>query len=217
MGGRERRVDRGAARSRAIVADLARELWEARLDRGLSQEAIGRAVGLSGAQVSRIERGMAPSMPVEQAGRLLAVVGLELSARAYPGGTPLRDAAHTALLGRFRTRLHRSLAWRTEVPLPLRGDPRAWDAVVAGPSWRLGVEAETRPRDAQALIRRISLKARDGGVGGIVLVIADTRHDRAFLRAASEDLAARFPADGRRALEMLGVGLQPEEDALILL
>jgi hypothetical protein len=154
-------------------------------------------------------------MARSEAGRLLAVVGLELSARACPAGSPIRDAAHTALLGRFRSRLHRSLAWRTEVPLPLPADPRAWDAVVAGPSWRLGVEAETRPRDAQALIRRISLKDRDGGVDAVLLVRADTRHDRAFVRAARDDLPARSPADGRRMLEMISVGLQPEGDALI--
>jgi transcriptional regulator with XRE-family HTH domain len=217
VSGRERLADRGAARGRAIVADLARELRDARLDRGLSQEAVARAAGLSAPQVSRIERGAAPAASIEQVARLLAVVGLELSARAYPAGPPLRDAAHVALLGRFRARLHRSLDWRTEVPLGIPGDRRAWDATVRGPGWRFGVEAETRPRDAQALIRRISLKARDDRVDGVLLVLADTRTDRAFLRAAGDVLASRFPADAVRVVEMLGVGFRPDGDALILM
>lgn len=217
VSGRERLADRGAARGKAIVADLARELRDARLDRGLSQEAVARAAGLSAPQVSRIERGAAPSASIEQLARLLAVVGLELSARAYPAGSPLRDAAHVTLLGRFRARLHRSLGWRTEVPLGLPGDRRAWDAVVRGPGWRFGVEAETRPRDVQALVRRISLKARDDRVDGVLLVLADTRSDRAFVRAAGDALTARFPTDAGRVIEMLGVGFRPDGDALILL
>ncbi len=217
MSGRERSVDRGAGRGRAVAAGLARELRDARLDRGLSQEAVGRAVGLSGAQVSRIERGLVSGMSIEQMSRLLAVVGLELSARAYPSGPPLRDAAHVALLGRLRARLHRSLGWRTEVPLAKAGDPRAWDAVIRGAGWRVGVEAETRPRDAQALIRRISLKARDDRVDLVLLVLADTRNDHEFVRAACEVLASRFPTSGALVLGRLGLGLRPEGDALILL
>lgn len=217
MGGRERAVDRGAARGRAVAAALARELHDARLDRGLTQEAVGRAVGLSGAQVSRIERGLVAGVSIEQVGRLLAVVGLELSARAYPTGVPLRDAAHVALLGRLRVRLHRTLGWRTEVPLSMKGDLRAWDGVIRGPTWRIGVEAETRPIDAQALVRRVSLKARDDGVDGILLVLADTRHDRAFLRAAGDVVMSRFPADGRQAIERLRMGLRPDGDAVVLL
>ncbi len=217
MAGRERAVDRGAARGRAIAFDLARELRDARLDRGLSQEAVGRAVGLSGAQVSRVERGIAGSLSIEQVARLLATVGLELSARAYPSGTPVRDEAHSALLARLRGRLHRSLRWMIEVPLAIPGDPRAWDAVIQGASWRVGVEAETRPRDTQALIRRISLKARDDDVDAVLLLLADTRHCRRLVGSTESGLRTRFPTDGRRSLELLGAGLMPEGDPLVLL
>lgn len=144
--------------------DLTAELRRARTDRGLSQAEVGRAVGLSGQQVSRIERGLVPDVSVAGICRLLAVVGLELSARAYPAGEPIRDRAHRALLGRFRQRLHRSLRWRTEVPLPIGGDLRAWDGHVSGAGWHVGVEAETRPTDLQALERRLALKLRDGAV-----------------------------------------------------
>ncbi len=217
MPARELPVERGAARGRSIVHDLGREIRDARLDRGVTQEEVARAARMSGPQVSRIERGMARAVSIDQLARLLAVVGLELSARAYPTGAPIRDAAHVALLSRLRTSLDRTLGWRTEVPLPIPGDGRAWDAVITGPDWKVGVEAETRPRDAQAAIRRISLKQRDAGVDFILLVVADTRHGRAFVKAAGADLHARFPASGPRTLHRLGAGLAPEGDALILL
>lgn len=217
MPARESSVDRGATRARSIVHELGREIREARLDRGLTQAAVARAARMSGPQVSRIERGMARSVSIDQLARLLAVVGLELSARAYPTGAPLRDAAHVALLSRLRGRVDRSLRWRTEVPLPMPGDGRAWDAVIRGVGWAVGVEAETRPRDAQAVIRRISLKQRDSDLDHVLFVVADTRQGRAFVNAAGADLMARFPMDGPRTLHRLGAGLAPEGDALVLL
>lgn len=217
MATRQRPVDVGAARGRAMVADLARDLREARLDRGLSQDAVATAAGLSGARLSRIERGLVATLSIDQASRLLAVVGLELSARAYPAGSPMRDAAHTALLGRLRGRLHGSLRWRTEVPLPIAGDLRAWDAVITGPGWWSGVEAETRPRDMQALLRRVALKARDGGADLVLVVLTDSRHDRDLVRSHRDDLATRFPIVGRRALELLAAGVRPDGSAVVIL
>ena len=216
MGTRQRQVDLGAARSRAIVADLGREIREARIDRGLSQEELGRAVGLSGSQVGRIERGLIRSVTIEQVCLLLAAVGLELSARAFPSGQPIRDAAHAALLGRLRVCLHRSLTRRTEVPLPIAGDRRAWDAIVRGEGWTVGIEAETRPRDLQALQRRLALKARDGRVDAVVLLLLDSRHNRTLVRE-SADLATAFPVPGRRVLELLGAGVMPPGSGIALL
>ncbi len=141
--------------------------------------------------------------------RTLPVVGLELSARAYPGGQPIRDAAHLALLGAFRAQLHRTVRWATEVPLPGPRDQRAWDATVAGRGWIYGVEAETAPRDVQALVRRLELKRRDAGVDGVVLLLRRGRRAREFLFSARPILGATFSTDGRRALELLRAGVDP--------
>jgi transcriptional regulator with XRE-family HTH domain len=203
MGTRSSAVSVGADRARRIAAELTTELRRARIDRGLSQADVGRAVGLSGQQVSRIERGLAPDVSITGLCRLLAVVGLEVSARAYPTGEPIRDRAHVALLGRFRQQLHRSLRWRTEVPLPIAGDLRAWDGHVSGAGWRIGVEAETRPTDLQALERRLALKLRDGCVDAVILVLANPRHNRALVQAHRDELVERFPVPGRRALDAL--------------
>jgi transcriptional regulator with XRE-family HTH domain len=217
MGTRSSAASVGADRARRIAVELTSELRRARIDRGLSQADVGRAVGLSGQQVSRIERGLAPDVSITGLCRLLAVVGLEVSARAYPTGEPIRDRAHVALLGRFRQQLHRLLRWRTEVPLPIPGDLRAWDGHVSGAGWRIGVEAETRPTDFQALERRLALKLRNGGVDAVILVLANTRHNRALVLAYRDELAERFPVPGRRAMELLRAGIHPGGDAVDLL
>ncbi len=101
--------------------------------------------------------------------------------------------------------------------MPITGDQRAWDALIRGEDWRCGVEAETRPRDLQALERRLALKLRDGGVDWLVLLLLDSRHNRALVREHAELLQQRFPLPGRRALELLGAGVAPGASSLILL
>jgi len=121
-----------------------------------------------------------------------------------------------ALLARFRSRLHRTLGWGLEVPLPRPGDQRAWDALVTGPGWRLGVEAETAPRDGQALARRLELKRRDGDVQGVILAVPNTRRTRIFLRETGTLIADNFPVTGERALELLGAGVSPGGSAIVV-
>ncbi len=196
---------------------LERDLREARLDRGLSQEAVGGAVGLDRSWVSRLERGLVTDLSIVQAAELLAAVGLDLSARAYPSASVVRDAPQRRLLGRFRGFVHPSLGWRTEVPLPIPGDLRAWDALIAAPDWRCGVEAETHPHDLQALERRLGLKLRDGAVDCVILVLPDTRHCRAILRDQGDSLRAMFPVTGRDALTRLGAGQNPGGNAIVVL
>jgi transcriptional regulator with XRE-family HTH domain len=217
MGSRERAIDIGAARAREILARLPAEARSARLDAGLSQTEIADALEISRSQYSRIERGLSPDLTISMATRLFAVLGYELAVRPYPAGDPIRDAAHVALLERLRVRCHRSLVWRTEVPLPLPGDLRAWDATISAEAFRAAVEAETRLRDLQALDRRLALKERDGGLDRLILLVLDTRGNRSVVRAHAEALAIRFPVPGVRALELLGAGLDPGGNSLILL
>jgi transcriptional regulator with XRE-family HTH domain len=213
----ERLLDRGNRLGFAGLARLGQELREARLDRGLTVDAVGAAAGISNASVSRIERAKAPRVPFIVLAKVAAVIGLDLVVRTYPGGSPLRDAGHASLLADLRAWLHRSLRWATEVPLPGPGDQRAWDAMIIGSDWRLGVEAETRPRDAQALVRRVNLKQRDGAVDGVLLAVRDSRTTREFLREAVDELAATFPLPGTRALELLHAGVRPPNGAVVLL
>lgn len=214
---RQRPIDRGTLRGRELVAALCREIRTARIDRGLTVREVARACGLSASAVSRIERGLRVRVPLVVIAQLLSVVGLELSARAFPGGEPIRDAGHAALLRSFRARLHGSLNWATEVPLPLAGDMRAWDGLVSSSDWRYGVEAETGPTDGQALGRRLARKQRDGMVDGVLLVLPAGRRTTLFLRETGDLLQPSFPVPGRRALELLGAGVDPDGGSIIVI
>lgn len=211
----QRLFDRGTELAKTALARIGRELRDARRDRGLSVAAVARAAGLSTSELSRIERGESPRVPAVVLYRSAVVVGLELSSRLYPGTGPLRDSAHASLLMDFNACLHRALQWATEVPLPIAGDLRAWDGFVSGAGWRYGVEAETSPRDSQALNRRLQLKARDGQVDGVLLILRDNRSGHAFVRDARVELAPAFPRPGARALELLRAGVDPEGSAII--
>ncbi len=217
MGSRERVVDVGAAHGRELTSTVLSELRLGRLDRNLSGADVADAVGISGAQYSRIERGLVRGVTIEQASSLLAAVGLDLSIRVYPGGQPLRDRAHAALLDRLRAEVHRSLRVLAEVPFPNPTDRRAWDLVVLGAEWRHAFEAETRPRDLQALERRLALKLRDGGVDAVSLLLLDSLYNRAFVRDHAMALRERFPVPGGRSLELLRAGVDPGAGSVILL
>jgi transcriptional regulator with XRE-family HTH domain len=217
MGVRERRADLGSQRARAILVELGGELHRARLEHGLSQAAVAAAVGMSRSQVSRIENALVAEVPLSRLARLMAVVGLELSARAYPAGSPIHDRAHRALLERLRARASPAAVWRFEVPLGRPGDLRAWDAVLRIAGRRLAVEAETRPRDVQALQRRVSMKLRDDReVSGVLLLLADTRHNRSLLREHGEALRADLPLAGAEILRSLAAGRHPAGSGIVL-
>jgi transcriptional regulator with XRE-family HTH domain len=217
MGSRERAIDIGAARARDALARLPAEARSARLGAGLTQEFVANAIGLSRSQYSRIERGLSPDLSIRLASLLFAVLGYDLAIRPYPAGDAVRDEAHTALLQRLHALCHASLVWRTEVPFPIPGDLRAWDATITCPAWRDGIEAETRLRDLQALDRRLALKERDGGLDRMILLVLDSRSNRAIVRAHADALVGRFPISGDAALERLSVGADPGGNALILL
>jgi transcriptional regulator with XRE-family HTH domain len=212
---RRRLQDEATERAQAIRVDLGRNLRIARLDADLSLREMARATGISAPQGSRIERGMMRSVSIDQVARMGAAVGLDLSARLYPAGDPIRDAAHAALIERLRGRLHSSLTLLTEVPLPIPGDRRAWDAVIRGHDWQMPAEAETRPRDMQSLDRRIALKLRDSGFEHVLLVLLDSAANRRLVRSGA--LPSRFGVAGRSALARLAEGRNPGGSVVVLL
>ena len=129
----------------------------------------------------------------------------------------MRDAGQLAIFARLRPQLPPVLRDRSEVPLPIPGDRRAWDHVIDGPGWTLPVEAESRLRDVQALNRRVALKVRDGGFDRVILLVADTRHNRRVLRLFPAEFASAYPLPGRLAIAALRDGRRPEASAVILI
>jgi transcriptional regulator with XRE-family HTH domain len=216
MVARERPTDRAERRIDETLLALGRELRRARIGSGLSQGSLEEATGISKSEVGRIERGRARSVPVRVLIRQATALGLVLPLRMYPDGDAIRDAGHARLLERFRIRLHPSLRWQTEVPLPIPGDRRSWDAIVRGTAWRIGIEAETVLDDAQAVDRRVSLKGRDGGVSHVVLLVADTPRNRRALNAVRTGFSD-FPLRTRELLAALAAGRDPGGSGIVVM
>ena len=217
MATRERAADRGARLARQDLEAVVAEIHRARLGLDLTLEEVGRAVGLSYSEVGRIERGVLRHTSVQHVVRIGAVVGLDVRLKAYPGPARLRDAAQLALLDRFRARLPPGLTIRTEVPLRAAGDQRGWDMTIDGlePPGRLRVEGVTRLLDAQAQIRPLFQKLRDDGGDHLLLLLADTRRNRAAARLAASALAELFPVAPRAAWAALEVGRYPGGSACL--
>lgn len=188
----------------------------ARRSSGLSLREIGRLLGVGHDLIARAERGDPAALTIELAARLAAVLGQELSVSLHPDGDPVRDKAHLALLERLRARLGPELRWRTEVPIPIAGDRRSADALIVGTRIEALVEAETHVYDVQELERGIAGKLRDLAMTRVILLVADTRHNRSVVKNVPE-LRRRFPVGTRASLSALCRGLDPGGDALVLL
>lgn len=217
MGTREGRLQRGQRQGEQRARMLIGELRTARLEHGLSQQAIADATGRSQSDISRLERcvGMRRVAVVELA-EIGAVLGLELSAGFHPVGAPIRDRGHQALIGRFRSWLHAGIRVSAEVAFPSPGDPRAWDLLLRIGRQRVGVEAETRIRDVQALSRRLHQRERDGGADVVLLVVSDSAHNRRVVGELRLSLGPEFAATPRELLAGLRTGMPVPRSGVIL-
>lgn len=216
MSVREGSVARANARMQADLRLAGEEIRRARVSGGLSQAAVGRHAGISGQEVGRLELGRVAEPPPRLLARVAAVVGLDLRLRAYPGSSPLRDAGHVRLLLRYRRRLHAGWAWHIEVRVdPL--DHLWWDAVSSKDGTTVACEAETRLHDIQAQARRAHAKFAAGTVHRLVLLIADTEHNRRVLREAREVLRGDFPLDTRAIMAAVAIGRDPGANGIVVL
>jgi 4-hydroxy-L-threonine phosphate dehydrogenase PdxA len=106
--------------------------------------------------------------------------------------------------------------WRTEVPVSTDPrDRRALDIVLAGDAGSIGLEALTRLTDAQAQIRAAILKQEAARLDRILLVLADTRHNRAAVVDAAPSLGGAFPALPREVLRALRTGQLPAANGVL--
>jgi transcriptional regulator with XRE-family HTH domain len=214
----QRRADVGAADARRLAHRIGSELRDGRRAAGISLSMAASAAGMSASQLGRIERGELRAPNVEQICRAARALGLAASIQLYPAGSPVRDAAHLALLQRFEARLRQPLRLLREVPLPIHGDRRAWDGMVVGADSPVFTEAETHIHDAQALERRIGLKLRDDGRSSrVLLVAARTRHNRAVITEHRGALRELFPLDGAAGLRARAAGRVPDAGGILLL
>ena len=83
-----------------------------------------------------------------------------------------------------------------------RGRRRCRDSV-----YRLRLDG--RMADGQALERRLALKLRDDPEGHLILLVAETRTNRAVLRSISSGLTELLPNGTRDLLAALAAGRDP--------
>ncbi len=218
MTARQRIADLGIADARRLAIDAGREIASARRAAGVSQRAVASRAGINASHLGRLERGELHRPSLDTLCRAARAAGLAASLKLYPDGPRLRDAGQIALLGRFEAVLARPLRMRREVPIPLPGDQRAWDGRLTDGRLSASVEAEVHLHDVQALQRRVALKQRDDpGAGAVILLLAETAHNRRVLRASRDALREQFPLDGAAILRCLRAGRLPTLSGVLML
>ncbi|HET7829957.1 MAG TPA: helix-turn-helix transcriptional regulator [Candidatus Limnocylindrales bacterium] len=217
MASRAGPAQQGLDDARELARTLARELREARKASGLSQTSVARAAGMSPSQLSRLERGAIDRPDIVQiccAGRVL---GLRTSVKLYPVGSPMRDAGQLRLFERFLGICGPTIRVRREVGLPIPGDLRAWDALLADGRARCVADLETHVTDAQALERRMRLKQRDDPRAGVMLlVLSRTAHHRSLLATHREAFRELLPLDSPAIVRALRAGRCPPGSGIVV-
>lgn len=203
MATKETRTQRARRRGRALVGQATGALREARIAAGLSQAFVARQLGRTQQFVSLLEANQVPELSIQALSEWASIFGLEPSLPLRQIGSSLRDKGHQALIGRFLAIVSPTWRMRREMPFPNTGDPRSWDVLLRLAGQIVGVEAETRIRDIQALVRRMRERARDGGVDWIVLVLSDSVTNRQLVGQLRNALGSEFnsaPSDLMNAL-----------------
>ena len=201
-----------------LATEFGRELRIARRAAGVSQATLATRAAMSDSQLSRLERGRSSRATLDQLCRAARAAELRPSLRLYPTGVSIRDHAQLALLGRLEAVLAPPLRLRREVPIPLHGDPRAWDGRITDGRRSASIEGESKIVDAQSLQRRVEAKIRDDPDAGVVILVLNrTAHNRAVLRVHREAFRLMAPLDGGRILFHLRRGEVPPAGGIVML
>ena len=194
-----------------------REIRLARHNAGLTLQQLGLRLGWSKSKISRIERGLSPSVTLDDLVILCALVGLRPSIKFYPARRPLRDIGQIELLAAFNSRMHPSWKTTQEVPMPDARDLRAADQLSAIPGCRLMVEAYRRFSDEQAQVRPARAKQAELQADRLILLLEDTLVNRWAVAAAGAELRRSFPIPQRAMLRALAAGIAPGGDGIVML
>ena len=220
-GARTRPIDLADASAHRIVRRLGTDARTARLSSGWTQRAVAGRSRVSQASVSRLEAGDA-RLSVMILSRIASALGMDLSARVYPGaGIGLRDSGQLVLAEVVRAQAHRSCRLGFEVPI--REDSRqAADLVLSGASGGVHIELESRLVDFQAQLRngelkRDGLQRRYGARFAFVLALRDTVPNRAAVRAHAAVVRAALPALPAQVWRAIRTGEPLHADGLLWL
>lgn len=202
-----------------MAAGIGREILLTRTNAGLSRRAAARLAGVSPATLRSVELGEA-SVRIGTACRVAAAVGLKVWAKAFPVREPsLRDTGQLHLAELLRSICHAAYRVAFEVGMSER---RSIDVVVFGATEIIAVEIYRMIVDLQAQYRsaaakRDELAALHQRPVRLVLVLEDTRRNRAALREHAGVLATLLPADSREVLRALRSGGPLHRDGILWL
>lgn len=206
----------GIQQGDVVVHTIAREIRTLRMAANLSQAQLSAAAGISRTYLCRLELGQVPSVDLRVACILFALLGQRLTVKGWQVGEPVRDVGQLKLLDRFDDRVPPIWRRTRESVMPIHGDLRAWDERLDGPA-SIGVEAETRPGDLQAVERSMSAKKRDSRVQRMMLLISATARNTALVRRHLPSLRQVFPLDTRTFMAAIRDGRDPGGDGLVVL
>lgn len=192
----------------------------ARLAESVSQNQLAREVGWSASAIGRLETGQRDDIGVVEVAELASVLGLEMSIGLHPLGDPLRDKGQLACARRFDDTLSERWHVTDEMLLPGPGERRAWDKLLRlldeSPRYLVGVDIESRVWDVQLIVRRTRQRERDGRVDHILIVLADTAHNRRIAQTLRESLGKEYATHPRTILRQLRVGKRLTGSGVIL-
>jgi transcriptional regulator with XRE-family HTH domain len=215
---RERPSDVGAADARRIGGAAGQEIRDARRSAGVAQRVLAERAGVSRTQLGRLERGELKDPSLALVCQVARAAGFSASLKLYPDGARLRDVGQLRVLDRFDRVVAPPLRITREVQLPIAADLRAWDERLTDGRNTASVECEVHLRDIQAVERRIAIKQRDDPRAGVViLLLADTAHNRRVLAEHREALRAQFPLDGGAIVRAVRAGRIPNAGGIVLI
>ena len=208
-------INEGDRQLRRAATRFGEEFRLIRFRHGVSQAAVGRAIGVDRATICRMEAG-SPTVSDRIRARAAAVLGADFRIGIYPGAAPLiHDAAHARLVEALLRLRHHGWNARVESPVPGPGR-RSTDLRLDRGHETVLFEVETHIHALEAIIREGEDKrsavavdaapAADGEPGRrvhVVLVLPPTRHHRSLVAAHPGTIKAAFPAstaDLKRAL-----------------
>jgi transcriptional regulator with XRE-family HTH domain len=196
------------------------EIRTARAIAGMTTRQVARRAGVAASTEARVEVGD-PGAAVDTVCAVAEAVGLDIVLRAYPGRQPsLRDMGQLELAHALIARVHPSLKPELELLVGQHGE--AIDTVLFGASEIVAVEFERLIVDVQAQLRR-SERKREALAElhqrpvRLIVVIEDTRRNRAATAAHLDLLRTALPAGSREVLRALGAGTPIRRDGLLWL
>ena len=217
MGTKETRAQRGKRRGAELLSAVIGRLRDARVSNGISQADIAHALGISQQHYSRIELGRVPTTSLIDLATIASILGLEPSLTLHPIGPAIRDKGHEALIGRLLKLVAPTWHVLREAPFPNLGDPRSWDVLLRLGNYRIGIEAETRIRDVQALVRRMRDRARAGGTDATLIVLSNSAHNRQLVDQLRVALGPEFGTSSVAVVAALRAGHPLPASGVVLL